>query len=342
MTKTISRRKPKGKIIISILIVAFISTFLVSVSLGKYDVSLKELLHVLTYKVVNLPQDWSNQIEAVVFQIRLPRVFAAMLVGAGLSAAGATFQGVFRNPIVSANILGVSAGAGFGAALGILLTFSYMWISFSAFIFGAAAVLISYLISRRVKHNPTLGMVLAGIIIGGLFVSATSYIKLVADPNGVLPAITYWLMGSLASIRIQDVLYAAGPILSGLVVLFIFRWKINVITMGEDEARTMGVNTTLLRLLLVAGATLITAACVSISGMIGWVGLVIPHCARMIIGHDYRKMLPASMLMGAIFLMIVDDIARLMSTSEVPLGILVSFIGAPFFLYLIISRRYQS
>ena len=194
------------------------------------------------------------------------------------------------------------------------------------------------LISSRVKYNQTLGLVLAGMMISSLFTAAVSFLKLVADPNNTLPVITYWLMGSLASIRPKDLAFAAPGIIGGIIPIYLLRWKINVLTLGEEEARCIGVNTSAVRLAVVLCATLITSAAVSVSGLIGWVGLVIPHFARMLVGSDYRKMLPASLLLGASFLLVVDNFARLLATSEIPIGILTAFVGAPFFLWLILRE----
>lgn len=208
----------------------------------------------------------------------------------------------------------------------------------SAFAFGIASVSVVFLISRKIKHNMTLGLILAGIMVGSIFNAGVSFIKLVADPTDTLPAITYWLMGSLASIRTQDVNFAAPIILAGMVPIMLWRWRINVLTMGDEEARTLGVSAPALRTGIVVCSTLITAAAVSVSGMIGWVGLVIPHFARMIVGDDYRVMLPAAVLLGGSFMLAVDNAARMLTTSEIPIGILTAFVGAPFFLYLIIKE----
>ena len=262
----------------------------------------------------------------------------AALIGAGLSAAGAAYQGIFKNPMVSPDVLGASSGAGFGAALGLFLSFSYQGVSFLAFVLGLSAVGAVCLISSRVKYNQTLGLVLAGMMISSLFTAAVSFLKLVADPNNTLPVITYWLMGSLASIRPKDLAFAAPWIIGGIIPIYLLRWKINVLTLGEEEARCIGVNTSAVRLAVVLCATLITSAAVSVSGLIGWVGLVIPHFARMLVGSDYRKMLPASLLLGASFLLVVDNFARLLATSEIPIGILTAFVGAPFFLWLILRE----
>lgn len=279
--------------------------------------------------------------ETILFQVRLPRVIMACLIGAALSCAGAAFQGIFQNPMVSPDVLGASQGAGFGAAAAIYFSFGSFGITLCSFGFGLVTVLLVSFISRKIKSNRTLGLVLSGILIGSLFSSATSFLKLVADPTNVLPAITYWLMGSLASIRRQDVMFSALPILAGMLPICLLGWKINLLTLGDDEAHSLGVPVELLRNSIILCCTLTTAACVSVSGMIGWVGLVIPHFARMIVGPDYRSLLPVSMLLGGSFLLIVDDLSRLMTTSEIPIGILTAFVGAPFFLYLLIREGNQ-
>lgn len=271
----------------------------------------------------------------VLAKIRLPRILAAALVGAALSTAGASYQGCFRNPMVSPDLLGAASGAGFGAALAILCAFQYWGITLSAFVFGLLAVALAGFIGRRGRGDRSLSLVLAGIVVSALFTGGTSFIKLVADTDSTLPAITYWLMGSLSSIRGADVRFAAVPIGAGLVVLFLLRWRLNLLTMGEDEARSMGVNTNRLRLAVILAATLMTSASVAISGMIGWIGLVIPHFVRILFGYDYRQVIPASALLGAAFLIAVDDVARVAATAEIPIGILTSFIGAPIFILLI-------
>lgn len=322
------------------LTMLLVTAFLLSFSLGKYPVSLNDLLKVITSRFFYVEKTWNDVVEAVVFQIRVPRVLAAAMVGAALSGAGVAYQSLFQNPMVSPDVLGASAGAGFGAALGITLSLGYLGISIFAFVFGIAAVAVAYFISIQIRHDPAFGMVLTGIMVGSLFTAGISYLKLIADPNDTLPSITYWLMGSLASIRSQDILFAAVPIALGLLPLLLIGWRLNVLTMGEEEARSLGVRTGRLRLVVICCATIATSASVAISGMIGWVGLVIPHLARRIIGCDNRLLMPASMLMGSSFLLTVDTLARMAATSEIPLGILTSFVGAPFFLILMLKRRH--
>ena len=327
----------KFKIKFTILVVIFIVVFFGSFMLGRYPVSPVELVKIILSGVIDIPQSWPDAAENVIFQIRLPRVLAAAIIGAALSLAGVSYQGMFQNPMVSPDILGASSGAGFGAALAILLGASYMGISVAAFLFGLAAVMLAYGISRVSRINATLAMILAGMMIGSLFTSCTSFVKLVADTEQTLPAITYWLMGSLVSIKPQDVGFVIFPMIAGSVPLFLLKWRMNLLTVGEEEAQAMGINTRALRLVVIICATLLTASSVAISGMIGWVGLVIPHFCRMIFGYDYRKIIPASALFGATFLMVVDNIARLATTAEIPLGILTSFVGAPIFVYLILK-----
>ena len=320
-----------------ILSVIFAAVLVISVLLGRFSLSLRELGGLLLSRLFDIEPCWRDGAENVLFAVRLPRIAAAALVGAALSVAGVSYQGMFRNPMVSPDILGASTGAGFGAAIAILLGAGYAGISVAAFVCGLFAVLLAYLVSRLGRTNQTVAMILAGMMVSSLFSAGTSYIKLVADTQQQLPAITYWLMGSLSSIKQRDVLFLLIPFVLGLVPLLALRWRMNLLTVGEEEAQAIGVNTTLLRLIVIVCATLLTSASVAVSGMIGWVGLVIPHFSRMLFGYDYRRLLPASALFGGAFLLVVDDIARLATTGEIPLGILTAFVGAPLFLYLIFT-----
>ena len=321
----------------AVLGAVFAAALFGSVLLGRFSVTPKELFRLLLSRLTETEPGWRDGAENVVFQIRLPRVAAAALIGAALAAAGVSYQGMFRNPMVSPDILGASTGAGFGAALAILLGAGYFGISMSAFVFGLLAVAAAYLVSCMSRTNQTIALILAGMMVSSLFSAGTSYLKLVADTQQQLPAITYWLMGSLSSIKPRDVLFLVIPVTLGLVPLLILSWRMNLLTLGEEEARSMGVNTRLLRFTVFLCATLQTAAPVAVSGMIGWVGLVIPHFCRMLFGYDYRRLIPAAALFGASFLIIVDDIARLATAGEIPLGILTAFVGAPIFLYLILT-----
>ena len=304
----------------AVLGAVFLAVLLGSLLLGRYALSPGQLLHMLWTKVTGGAADWPLSDDKVVFAVRLPRVAAAALVGAALAVSGAAYQGMFRNPMVSPDILGASTGAGFGAAVAILLGAGYFGISAAAFCCGLLAVAAAWLVSRLSRTNQTVALILAGMMISSLFSAGTSFVKLVADTQQQLPAITYWLMGSLSSIKDKDVLFLSIPV-----------------TLGEEEAQSMGVNTRRLRGAVIVCATLLTSASVAVSGMIGWVGLVIPHFCRMLFGYDYRRLIPAGALFGAAFLLAVDDIARLVTTGELPLGILTAFVGAPLFVYLIVT-----
>ncbi len=296
--------------------------FLISLFIGRYP------LH-------QLPEN----METVLLQIRLPRIIAAMLVGAGLSISGATFQGLFRNPLVSPYILGVASGAGFGACLGILISESFFITQAMAFFFGMVAALLSYSLSKSCKTPATLVLVLSGIVVGSVFTALTSLTKYVADPYDKLPQMVFWLMGSLSTVRLYDIIYTAPLILGPMVILILIGWRINILSLGEEQASSLGMDTKKMTLLLVICATLITTSAVSISGIIGWVGLVVPHIARMITGPQHKKLLPMTVFLGASFLLVVDDIARSLLSIEIPLGILTALIGAPFFAYLLQTKK---
>jgi iron complex transport system permease protein len=263
--------------------------------------------------------------EKILFNVRLPRIMLACLIGCCLSAAGASYQGIFRNPMAAPDILGATSGAAFGAALAIINEGNNLTITAYAFGFSLLTVGIVYLISKKAQGNKVLGLVLCGIIVSSLFTAGTSYLKLVADPNDELQEITYWLMGSLSGATNKTVLMAFIPMAIGLIPIFLLRWRINVLTLGDEEARTMGINASRLRLIFIVCATLVTAASVSGSGMIGWVGLVIPHLSRMLVGNNYKYLMPATMLFGAIFMLIVDNVSRNLLQTEIPIGILMFY-----------------
>lgn len=321
----------------AVLGAVFLAVLLGSLLLGRYALSPGQLVHMLWTRITGGAADWPISDDKVVFAVRLPRVAAAALVGAALAVSGAAYQGMFRNPMVSPDILGASTGAGFGAAVAILLGAGYFGISAAAFCCGLLAVAAAWLVSRLSKADQAVALILAGMMISSLFSAGTSFVKLVADTQQQLPAITYWLMGSLSSIKDKDVVFLAIPVALGMIPLFFLRWRMNLLTVGEEEAQSMGVNTRRLRGAVIVCATLLTSASVAVSGMIGWVGLVIPHFCRMLFGYDYRRLIPAGALFGASFLLIVDDIARLVTTGELPLGILTAFVGAPLFVYLIVT-----
>ena len=310
-----------------------------SLAIGRYPMGPFTALAVVAAKVAPINPWWPPVAEAIVFDLRLPRILSALLVGGALSASGAAYQGVFRNPMASPDILGVAAGASLGAGIGILASWPVPAVELCAFALGLAAAGATTLAGafRADSGDSALTMILAGIFIGALFSSCLSILKLAADPANVLPAITFWLMGSLANITSRDLAFATPPILFGFALVWGLRWRLDVLTIGDEEALALGVNAPRLRLLAVAGATLMTAACVSIAGVIGLVGLIAPHLARPFCGPSHRLPIPFSALLGGVFLLLVDDLARLLANAEMPIGVLTSLIGAPVFLYLLSS-----
>lgn len=321
--------------ILVLLFLSLIICIIASLVLGRYPISLRDLSGILLSRFVEIEPFWSPVQESLFLHHRLPRILLACLVGCCLSAAGASYQGVFQNPMAAPDILGASSGAAFGAALAILLDMGRGMIIVMAFACSILTVFAVIYTGTHTKGKRMVGLILAGIMIGSLVSSGTSFIKMAADPEDQLPAITYWLMGSLNGTSPSDVLLAFFPMAAGLFLLYLLRWRINILTLGDEEAQTMGVNAKRLRILVILCSTLITAASVAVSGVIGWVGLVIPHLTRRMVGNNYRHLLPATMLFGAIFLLMVDNVSRNLLATEIPIGILTSFIGAPFFLYLI-------
>ncbi|MFK0332385.1 FecCD family ABC transporter permease [Rhizobium sp. NPDC090275] len=311
-----------------------------SMAIGKYAVPPSTILRALAAGITGTPSYIDPIQQTVIWNVRLPRVAAALLIGAALSAAGATYQGLFRNPLVSPDILGVSVGASLGAVLAIFMEMPVALIQLMSFCGGLLAVGAVYAVGAAVRgRDPVLTLVLAGVAIGALVGAGISLIKILSDPYDQLPAITYWLLGSLTAVTRADVGSILPAIILGLVPLVLLRWRMNVMTLGDEEARTLGIDTRLTRLALIAGATLITAASVSIAGIIGWIGLVIPHVARLLVGPDFRRLLPASILLGGAYLLVVDTLARSIAMIEIPLGILTAVVGAPFFLFLLASGR---
>lgn len=321
-------------IIIVVLTVVLLATCILSFTFGRYSMTLAELMGTVYHHFAGHTSASADTLDTVVFNIRLPRIIAAMLVGAALSSAGAAFQGMFKNPLVSPDILGASAGAGFGACVAIYFSASVLTIQLTAFTFGLCAVLLACLINAKLNYDPILGLVLGGILVSTVFSSLTSAIKYLADANDKLPEITFWLMGSLSAVDKRDAWSILLPMLIGFMMLFLVRWRINVLAFGEEEARTLGINTRRVRLIVIVGSTLLSASAVSICGMVGWIGLVIPHLARAISGPNYRTLLPVTALLGASYLLLVDDLARCMGSVEVPLGILTALLGVPFFIVI--------
>ena len=315
---------------------ALLALFLLSFVVGRYGVPLGQVVRILLSGVLPLEQTWTDNMAIAVLNVRLPRILLACLVGCGLSAAGTGYQTVFQNPMAAPDILGASSGACFGAALAILTGQGAVMITVFAFLASLLSVALVYLVGNHTRGNRVVNLLLAGIMVGSLFSACTSYIKLVADPTNQLPQITYWLMGSLSGTRMGTVKFAAVCMAVGLVPLLLLRWRMNLLTLSPDEARAMGVHTDRLRLAVILASTVLTAAAVSVSGMIGWVGLVIPHLSRRIVGSDCRRLMPMACLFGAAFLLLVDNMARCLTATEIPIGILTAFVGAPFFIYLMV------
>lgn len=327
-----------GMILLGLSLLLFI-LFLFSFVFGRYDIPVGEVVKILFCGRLPVEKTWTPQMEAAVVSIRLPRILMACLVGCCLSSAGTAYQCVFRNPMASPDMLGATAGAGFGAALAILKGMSGAAITIMAFLFSLLTVGLVFLLGSRSRGERVISLLLAGMMVSSLFSAMTSYIKLVADHSSQLPAITYWLMGSLSGTRMSTVVRSLLPMGMGLVPLYLLRWRMNLLVLGEEEAEALGVRTGALRLAVILSATVITAASVAASGVIGWVGLVIPHICRRMMGNDCRYLIPASMLFGASFLLMIDNIARCAAASEIPIGILTAVIGAPFFIYLMNGRE---
>lgn len=312
-----------------LLAIGFLALVVYALMAGPYPLSFDAVLKILS-------GNGDAQATTILLGIRLPRVLGALLVGAALATAGASYQALFKNPLVSPDILGVSAGAGLGAVFGIFLSLPVFTIQLFAFLGGLGAVLLVALVASAVKNNDqTLVLVLTGVVIGALAGALTSLLKVLADPYDQLPAITFWLLGSLASVTAQDIKPVMAVVICGLIPLVLLRWRINVLSLSDEEANTLGVEVGRTRLLVIAAATLITASVTALAGVIGWVGLVIPHIARMLVGPDFMRLLPASALLGAAYLLAVDTLARTLSATEIPLGILTAVIGAPFFVWLL-------
>lgn len=315
------------------------ASFLLSLLLGRYSIPIDILGKMLLSVVFPIKKTWPDTMETVFFQIRLPRICAAFFVGAALSVSGAIFQGIFKNPLVAPDILGVSYGAGFGAALAILLTNGGHYLQISAIFFGMLAVFAAYSMAKMFRGTPVLVLVLSGIIVGSFFQALLSCLKYIADPYDKLPSIIFWLMGSLARVSTADLRWSVPIFCIGIGILLLCRWRINLLSLGEEEAVSLGVRTSVERAAVILICTLISCLAVCLSGTVCWVGLVIPHVGRLLVGSDYRKLLPVCVSLGGAYLILIDNIARTITMTEIPLGILTSLIGAPFFAMLLIKRR---
>ena len=279
------------------------------------------------------------QAVTIFWKIRLPRILSGVLIGASLSVAGSVYQGMFRNPLVSPDILGVASGASLGAALAILSGSPIWMIQFSAFLGGIVAVGLSYFISRKSAHSQTLSLVLTGSMIMALCNAGVTMVKYISNPSDVLPQLTFWLMGSLTKVNMESLGWSIVPMSVGLIAVFALRWRVNLLTLDDEESRSLGINTRRYRIIFIIASTLLSAAAVCLGGLIGWVGLMIPHMCRALVGPDYKRLIPACAMLGATYLVLMDDLSRSLLSLELPLGVVTSVMGAPFFVYLIIKRR---
>jgi iron complex transport system permease protein len=316
------------------------AVFLGSLLLGHYSLAPDTVVAILAAQVLDIPRTWPEKAETVVLAVRAPRAAAAILVGAALSVAGATYQCLFRNPLVSPAVLGVAAGAGFGAVLAITMHLSALSVQVAAFSGGLLAVGLSVGVAQRLGKGSPIVLILAGMAISALFQALIAVFKYIADPIDVLPVITFWLMGGLGRVTGVDVLRATGPVVVALALVWGLRWQINVLALGDDEARALGVRVARIRALLIVAATLMTAAAVSISGIVAWVGLLVPHMARLLVGPSFPTLLPVTLLMGGGYLLLVDDVCRSVARTDVPLGILTALFGAPVFILLLARGRH--
>lgn len=321
------------------LLLILVSLTILAIGLGRYFISPTEVVKILFSKITPIVQTCNSQDESVIFTLRLPRILTALLVGMALSLSGAVYQGVFKNPLVAPDMLGVSSGACVGASVAILLHLGQLGIQTIAFLGGLLAVLLAASIPKFLKNQTMMTLVLAGVIISGVMNSVMGLLKYLADPDTELAEITYWQLGSLSSSIWRDILYVGPPILIAALILFIIRWRINILSLGESEAKSLGINVQLCRNIIIVCATVLTASAVCISGTIGWVGLVVPHFGRILVGPDNRKLIPVSATLGAIFLLLIDTIARNITKAELPLSILTGLIGAPFYFYLLLKQR---
>jgi iron complex transport system permease protein len=335
-TRAAVRRRPAAPLPISVA--ALVVLAIASIGVGRYPLPLGDVLTALWNGVRG--QSVDGTAAAIVWQIRLPRIGVAALVGAALAAAGAAYQQLFRNPLVAPDTLGVSAGAALGAVLGIMLGAGFVAIQASAFAGGLMAVgVVALIASRLPAHDPIVTLILTGVVVASLLGAGISLAKYVADPYNQLPAITFWLMGSFASSTYREVAAIAGPILIAGGVLAALAWRIDLLALAEDEARALGVRTGLLRAVVIAAATLATAGAVAVSGIIGWVGLVVPHMARLIVGPSFPRLLPLAAILGAVFMLIIDTAARTLTVVELPPGILTAVVGTPVFIALLARAR---
>ena len=303
---------------------------LIALCLGQYTIALQDVIKVLTLQKVDLVNA-----ETVIFNIRIPRILVSLIVGSGLATAGASFQALFSNPLATPDTLGCANGASFGAALGILLGLNALGIQISALIFGILAVVLVFVFTRYRHANQIMMIILGGMVVSSLFSALVSLIKYVADPNDVLPVITFWLMGSFSNSTVRSLYTGVPMIILGMMILYLMRYRMNALSLKEEEAASLGINVRQNRMIVIIASSLITASVVSMCGVVGWVGLLIPHISRMLFGNNHTKVIPGCIVFGALFMLVIDTIARCMYQAEIPVSILTAIIGAPVFLLLL-------
>ena len=332
-------RKLSCPVLITLLVVLLVVVFFIALCAGRYSIRVTEVVRILASSVFDVTQTWDDKAYGVIFTLRLPRTIGAVLVGAALSLAGAAYQGVFKNPLVSPDLLGVSSGACVGAAIAILLGMNSLGVQTLAFAVGIGAVTLTMLIPRLFRSSSMMMLVLSGVIVRGMMDSVVGIIKYIADPETQLADITYWTLGSLVKVLSSDLFAIAPVIAAGCLMVLLLSWRINILSLGEQEARALGVHVGFVRGVVIICSTLLTASAVCVCGTIGWVGLVIPHLSRITVGQDNTKSIPVSLLMGAIFMVAIDTLARVLTSLELPLSIMTGIIGAPFYFMVLAGQR---
>lgn len=333
-SQTAAVKKLPG-MVLGVLALIFVGVAVASLGVGRYDIPVQRVIEILLDPLVPVSSPISAVERSVVLTVRMPRILLAMLAGGGLALAGAALQGVFRNPLVGPQIIGVSSGAAFGGTLAILLSFSRFGLLASAFLFGLFALFLVYLLNMMVGRRNILALVLAGVVVSGFFGALVSLVQYLADTDDKLPTIVFWLLGSFATANVEKLKLIALPVVGACGLLLALRWRINLLSLGDDDAAALGVRVEFLRWLILCLVTVIVAAQVAVSGIIGWVGLIVPHMARTLVGPDHRAMLPASLMIGSTYVILIDDLARALSSTEIPLGILTALIGTPVFAILL-------
>lgn len=320
-----------------------ILAFLVSFDIGRDSIPIDKVIYILFEKIFVGRQTWTKEMDTILFDIRLPRIVVTMIVGALLSVSGTAYQGLFKNPMASPDILGASSGAGFGVALGIILNLNVICTQVIAFLFGILAVVITCIIVKKAKHNDKSFMIfiLVGIMISALFKGFILILKYIADQDNVLPDITFWLMGGFSSANRSDILILIMPVILGVIPIMLIKWKMNVISLGEEEASALGINVNLIKMIIIFSATLMTTATVASGGIISWVGIVVPQMSRQLVGSNFKRLVPVSLLLGSAFLVLADDLSRSMFSIELPIGVLTSLIGGPIFIYIMFKTNKQ-